>query len=61
MKNVTVETTPEPIPMCFKCKVNPAGHGAYYRHSAFCYTCQPVPEFIYGTAQMRETDDLFNR
>jgi hypothetical protein len=51
----------DPIAMCFKCHAKPAGHGDYYRHSAYCYNCQPMPDFFYGTAQMREADDLFNR
>jgi hypothetical protein len=27
-------------PLCYLCKAQPAGHGDYYRHSAYCEGCQ---------------------
>lgn len=29
-------------PRCYLCKEKPAGHGDYYRHSAFCADCQVI-------------------
>lgn len=29
-------------PLCYRCRVKPAGHGDYYRHSAFCPDCQVI-------------------
>lgn len=58
MKIVTVETVAAPIPMCYTCKVNPAGHGDYYKNSAFCHKCQPTPRSE-NNGTNKEATDLY--